>query len=68
VERSEAKNVKIKILDILTRSFASRFKLRFARQCLAKSKWTTYWSLSPRGVTGWSVFLQHFKQVKYAFF
>ncbi len=53
-ERSEAKNAKrsfaskIKIRNILTRSVASRFLLRFAQPFLAKFKLTTNWSLSPQ--------------------
>ena len=55
-ERSEANSAKqsfaskyyIKIF--LTRSFASRFKLRFAQPFLAKFKWTINWSLSPQGL------------------
>ena len=47
-ERSESKSTKrsfaskIKIRDILTRSFASRFQLRYAQPLLTKLKWSTY--------------------------
>ena len=55
-ERSEAKSVKrsfaskIKVQNILTRSFASRFKLRFAQPFLAKLKRSTYWQISQKGL------------------
>ena len=55
-ERSEAKRVKrsfaSKYLEIrfLTRSFASRFQLRYAQPFLARFKWTTNWSLYPQGL------------------
>jgi len=55
-ERSEAKNAKRSFaskyfkFSFLTRSFASRFWLRFAHPFLAKFNWTTYWSLSPQGL------------------
>ena len=55
-ERSEAKSAKrsfaskIKIRDILTRSFASRFQLRFAQLFLGKFKWTINLSLFPQGL------------------
>ena len=54
-ERSEAKSAKrsfvskmIKI-DYLSRRFASRFKLRYAQQFLAKLKRTTNWSFNFKG-------------------
>jgi len=42
---------KIQIKNILTRSFASRFLLRFAQPFLAKFRWANNWSLSPQGLT-----------------
>jgi len=56
-ERSEAKSAKrsfvskIEILDILTRSFASPFYLRYAQPFLSKLKSTANWSLYPLGLT-----------------
>jgi len=55
-ERSEAKNAKQSFapkylkFSFLTRSFASRFLLRFAQPLLAKFNRTTYWSFSPQGI------------------
>jgi hypothetical protein len=55
-DRSEAKSAKqsfaskLKILDILTRSFASRFALCYAPPFLVKLKWTNNWSLYPQGL------------------
>jgi len=55
-ERSEAKNAKrsfaskIKIWNILTRSFASRFLLRFAQQFLIRFNQTTNRSFYPQGL------------------
>ena len=55
-ERSEAKSAKRSFASkyfkfaFLTRSFASRFLLRFAQPFLAKFKWTINWSLSPQGL------------------
>jgi len=56
-ERSEAKSAKRSFaskyfkFSFLTRSFASRFLLRFAQPFLATFKWTINWSLSPQGST-----------------
>jgi hypothetical protein len=56
-KKSETKSAKrsfasqTKILDILTRSFASRFELPFALPLLAKKKWTNYWSFYPQGLS-----------------
>ena len=55
-EQSEAKRAKRSFASkyfkiwLLTRSFASRFLLRFAQPFLAKFKWTINWSLSPQGL------------------
>jgi hypothetical protein len=56
-ERSEAKRAvrslateKVQFL-FLTRSFASRFWLRYAPPFLAKFKWKINWSLYPQGLT-----------------
>jgi len=55
-ERSEAKNAKrsfaskVKIRKILTRSFASRYLLRFAQPFSAKMKLTINWSLYLQGL------------------
>ena len=38
------------ILDILARSFASRFYLRFTQSFLANFKWTINWSISQQGL------------------
>ena len=71
VEGREAKSAKrsfaskIKIGDILTRIFASRFQLRFAHPFLAKLKRTTNWSLYPQGLIVFSarmVLLQRFQK------
>ena len=55
-ERSEAKSAKrsfsskIKFRDILTRSLASRFSLRYAEPFLAKFQLTTNWSFYLQGL------------------
>ena len=41
---------KLKIMDFLTRSFASRFKFHVAHLFLAKFIWPTYWSFYSQGV------------------
>ena len=48
--RSVAPRHNIPIFFFLTRSFASRFKLRYAQLFLEILKWTTNWSLSPQGL------------------
>jgi len=46
---SEASRQKLKIeIHVLTRSFASRFLLRFAQPFLARVNWTSNWSLYPQ--------------------
>ena len=56
-ERSETQSAKrrfaskFKIYGILTRSYASRFLLRFAHPFFAKFKLTTNWSHSPHGLS-----------------
>ena len=44
--------------SFLTRSFASRFLLRFAQPFLAKFKWTINWSLSPQGLNFYLVIFE----------
>jgi len=56
-ERSEASRQKY-FFNILTQSFALRFKLRFAQPFLAKFKLATNWSVSPQGLSVPSIFKQ----------
>ena len=61
--RSVASRQSSRFEVFLTRSFASRFKLRFAQLFLAKFKFTTNWPLSPQGLT-WKMRLCFFRIVK----
>ena len=66
-ERSEANIAKQNFASkyykklFLTRSFASRFKLRFAQLFLAKFKLTTNWPLSPQGLNIFEIYFFYWK-------
>ena len=51
--RSEVSRQNILEFHFLTRSFASRSKLRYAQPCLANLKSTTNWSFYAQGLDSW---------------